>query len=257
MQALPEGGQVMRSKTNGKPAKFNHGAIPGEVIEKPIDSIKPSPENELLYRPVTTSDPEVIALAESIHERVRLAKPGILEPLVITLDGYIISGHRRHMAAKLAGLKTVPCRVENIHRADPGFLELLRDFNRQRIKTLAEITREEVISADPDEAYRILVAHRREQSSINAPDEIEIEGHKHRAEISEAKRPFLDAIRAILEERRAYWPLSVRQVHYALLNKPPLIHARKPVRQHDEGVQGRHRPDSPRSAHRLDFVVRH
>jgi hypothetical protein len=48
---------------------------------------------------------------------------------------------------------------------------------------------------------------------------------RHR--ISDAKRPFLEAIAAVLEERRGYWPLTDRQVHYALLNNPPLRHAKK------------------------------
>ncbi len=37
----------------------------------------------------------------------------------------------------------------------------------------------------------------------------------------------LAAIRKIIEERRAFWPLSDRQIHYALLNDPPLVHASK------------------------------
>jgi hypothetical protein len=54
-----------------------------------------------------------------------------------------------------------------------------------------------------------------------------IEGHKHRAEITEAKRLFLDAIKGILDRLRDYWPLSDRSIHYQLLNAPPLIHASK------------------------------
>ncbi len=58
---------------------------------------------------------------------------------------------------------------------------------------------------------------------------IPIEGHQRRARITAAKRPFLEAIRAVVDERRAFWPLTDRQIHYALLNDPPLIHARKPA----------------------------
>ena len=36
------------------------------------------------------------------------------------------------------------------------------------------------------------------------------------------------AIKEIVEDRRPYWPLSDRQIHYALQNDPPLIHANKP-----------------------------
>jgi hypothetical protein len=50
----------------------------------------------------------------------------------------------------------------------------------------------------------------------------------HRARISKAKQPFLDAILTVLRERKEFWPLTIRQVHYALLNDPPLIHASKP-----------------------------
>ena len=49
-----------------------------------------------------------------------------------------------------------------------------------------------------------------------------------RSKTSKAKRPFLDAILDVLRDRENFWPLTVRQVHYALLNRPPLIHAGKP-----------------------------
>jgi hypothetical protein len=39
--------------------------------------------------------------------------------------------------------------------------------------------------------------------------------------------PLLKAIQNVIDEREDYWPLSVRQIHYALLNNPPLIHAGK------------------------------
>ena len=90
----------------------------------------------------------------------------------MTSDHYIISGHRRHSAAKLAGLKTVPCRVSPIRRRingngkiNPQFIVALRECNRQRIKTFDEKLREEVVSADPNIAYQSLMEHRQNQSS--------------------------------------------------------------------------------------------
>ena len=59
---------------------------------RPLDSIFPSPENEKLYRPIDPDDPATIDMAEGI------SKHGIREPIVITLDGWILSGHRRHVA---------------------------------------------------------------------------------------------------------------------------------------------------------------
>jgi hypothetical protein len=57
---------------------------------------------------------------------------------------------------------------------------------------------------------------------------IELRNHKSRAIISLAKLPLLSAIIRIVETNSSYWPLSVRQIHYRLLNDPPLCHADKP-----------------------------
>jgi hypothetical protein len=127
----------------------------------------------------------------------------------------------------LAGRKTAPCRTEDLLSTDPEFVPLLREYNRQRVKGLDEVLREEVVSADPEEAHRVLLEHRRKAAEVSA-DTIRIEGRTHRARITSAKQPLLDAIRAVLGERRDYWPLTDRQIHYALLNDPPLIHASKP-----------------------------
>lgn len=92
-----------------------------------LGRICPSPENALLYRPVTRNDEATIELADSIRTH------GILEPLVISEDSYIISGHRRHCAARIAGLREVPCRKIGIRRgngkkASNQFLKLLREY---------------------------------------------------------------------------------------------------------------------------------
>lgn len=48
-----------------------------------------------------------------------------------------------------------------------------------------------------------------------------------RARITTAKTEMLNAIKDVFEERKEYLPLSDRQVHYALLNNPPLRHSKK------------------------------
>ena len=197
------------------------GQVP--IREMDIDSIFPSPENETLYRPVDPKDPEVRAMADGIR------KYGIRVPLTVTLDGWILSGHRRYTAARMAGLESVPCIVEPFRKDDDHdrFMALLREYNRQRIKSFAEKVREEIVSADPDEAYESLIEHRQERSEVSA-DTFKIRGEKRRPEISDAKQPFLRAIQKVIKARRKFWPLSDRQIHYALLNHPPLIHASKP-----------------------------
>ncbi len=201
------------------PAEFDHDRI----LQVPVKWLKPSPENEKLYRPVNPNDPEIIALAESIEA------DGIHEALVVTRDGWIISGHRRHVAAKRAGLAEVPVRFHPIRKDDDHdeFMRLLRECNRQRVKSFDEVIREEVISANPEQAYQSLIEHRTRRAKIDHKT-IKLRGKKHRAEISKAKFPMLEAVREIIQAMEAFLPLTDRRIHYCLLNNPPLIHASKP-----------------------------
>jgi hypothetical protein len=197
-----------------------------ERLSVGINQIYPSPENAELYRPITPDDEATIELADSIKER------GILEPLVISADNYILSGHRRHCAARIAGLREVPCRILNIRRgkgetASNEFLKLLREHNRQRVKGRDELLREAVVDVDPLKAHRALTAYRRRKSKIKIAT-IEIREAARRKEISQAKMAFLAAAQRIIFALEEFWPLSLRQIHYQLLNEPPLIHAAKP-----------------------------
>ena len=193
-----------------------------EVKHLPTSDIRPSPENEKLYRPVSLDDPEIVAMAASIQ------RLGIKEPLVITRDNFILSGHRRHAGARLAGLKVLPCRVEPIDReAEPDrFMVLLREYNRQREKSFDEKVREICVSLNPARAHESLIAHRELKSSLTAKT-LFIRNIKTRSAISDARKPFLHEIAKVLGELRPYWPVSLRQVHYNLLNNPPLTHASK------------------------------
>jgi hypothetical protein len=117
--------------------------------------------------------------------------------------------------------------VENIKSTDSCFLILLREFNRQRVKRLDEVLWEEIVSANPEESHRVPLEHRKAKAAVDTTV-IKIKGRKQRARISSAKEPLLNAISAVMDERRDFWPLTERQIHYALLNDPPLIHAKKP-----------------------------
>src|SRR5262245_48475109 len=112
-----------------------------DIIELPIESVRPSPENDELYHPPSPSDPTILALAKSIRSR------GVQEPLVVTQDKWILSGHRRHYAAKLAGLRTVPCRIVPFRRDEDvkKFVRELPEYNQQRVKTFDEVVREEIV----------------------------------------------------------------------------------------------------------------
>jgi hypothetical protein len=188
------------------------------VVRKRVTSLRPSPENTTLYRPAD-DDPDIERLAESIR------KNGLLEPLVVTADRYIVSGHRRHAALRRLNWKFVSCRVLNVRRdslTTDAYVALLRDHNRQRNKTVAEQVREEVVDIDTKAAYQRLVASR--ATSVFTPEGngvevLEVEGTKTRCAISNQKAdPVKYVKKVVFEDRRQYWPLSVRGVHYALLN---------------------------------------
>src|SRR4051812_24507757 len=91
------------------------GHVSSRETERLLSDIWPSPVNDTLYRPLSPSDPEVLELAESIRAF------GLKEPIVVTADGYILSGHRRYLACRLAGLTRVRCRVEAVRSTDPNF----------------------------------------------------------------------------------------------------------------------------------------
>ena len=100
------------------------------VLDIPVSAIRPNPD-----QPRRSFSPEALAgLAKSISQ------DGIIQPLTVreTESGYVlVAGERRLRAAKLAGLRSVPCVVvrlsdkrsavvaliENIQRADLSFFE--------------------------------------------------------------------------------------------------------------------------------------
>lgn len=181
--------------------------------------MKPSSENDSLYGAVDTYDPSIIDLAKSIK------KNGLHDPLIVTRDGYIVSGHRRFAAVKLIGQGMVPCRVLDVRRRDltrDEYVSLLRDCNRQRSKSAADQIREEMVDIDPDEAVRNLHRLRREQLHGYKRRDVEvlkIEGEKRRWNISDEKAEHVAHIKKVVfEDRSEYWPMSVRGIHYPLLN---------------------------------------
>jgi hypothetical protein len=176
--------------------------------------VKPSPENQQLY---DKDDPDWARFVDSIRR-------GLKEPLVVTKDNFIVSGHRRHRALLEVGRVLAPCRVLNVRRADMGrdqYLALLREYNRYRHKSVAEQVRESLVDVDPDEAHANLV-RRRERSvdaaAYNDLAPVEILGTKKRYGLSGTKNDHARHAVEVLEENRKFWPLSVRGVHYKLLN---------------------------------------
>jgi ABC-type transport system involved in cytochrome c biogenesis ATPase subunit len=116
----------------------------------PVDQIKIASENDYLYDRFSIANHDDQALYKSIKE------VGIQEPLVITLDNYLLSGHRRISCAKRLGHETVPVRIidktfEALNKSDR--LALLRLFNQQRDKSTGEKIREKLLEVDKSEAH--------------------------------------------------------------------------------------------------------
>jgi hypothetical protein len=155
---------------------------------------------------------------------------GVLEAMIVTTDGFILSGHRRYCAATLAGLETVPVVVENITRDHPDFMRRLVMHNQQRSKSISEIMAEKVVVASAEDAHRELRQYRAKRSRDATAGCVTMPtaDRRSRAGISAAKLPMLEAVLEVIESLREYWPLSLRTVHYNLLNNPPLRHASKP-----------------------------
>jgi hypothetical protein len=212
-----------------------------------ISESKPAPENETVYRTIPWDDPAIKELSKDIKEH------GLIEPILISTDGFIISGHRRRIAAALAGLSQVPVKIHPISRVeDPkGFIRLLVAMNSQRTKSTSDLLHETIVKIDPKDAHKQIVNQRLSKDAtsglgLSAIDPSDI---GCRYQISAAKQPLLDAVLEILNEQRAYWPLSVRQVHYRLLGpSAPLIHASKP--------DSRYRNDKASYRSAIDILAR-
>jgi len=194
-----------------------------KIRQVSISEIQVSGLNDEIYKQVDPDDPAIEDLAASICEH------GLLEPLVISEDHFILSGHRRFAAIQMTNMEEIPCEIrQGVYLGDPDFLRLLREYNRQRVKGVDEIIREQAVDASESDKQAIakIIIDRIRRSEISI-DAMKIEGTKRRAAITRAKWPFLTAIQKVIQESQDFWPLSDRQIHYMLLNDPPLIHAKK------------------------------
>ncbi len=148
----------------------------------PVDSIRPAPENDSIYGAISADDPAIRELAISIKDR------GIQEPVIVSRDGFIISGHRRYFAAQLVKRVLVPVLVSPVSRADDPeeFMRLLVECNSQRIKSASVLLREELLKVDSADAYRQIVNDRKEKEarrSLNNLSAIDPEDDGRRCKI--------------------------------------------------------------------------
>lgn len=101
------------------------------VLIIPVEQISPNP-----HQPRTSfSDPDLRQLSDSIRQN------GILQPLTVRQRGEefeLIAGERRLRAAKIAGLRAVPCIVMDISERNSAILALVENIQRQDLSFFDE-----------------------------------------------------------------------------------------------------------------------
>ena len=222
---IRQNGKTVRGKNEGGDMKTS-ATKKQDLSYFPMSKIHPASENQLLYDKFSPNADE-----DDYKLYMSIKKEGIQEPLQISADGILLSGHRRYAAAQWLGLKVVPVIVAddvvfNDLTADER-LEILSVYNKQRDKSHAERLREAMQEIDPEEAYERLLIDRFERRQVNIEDNVTLGDVKERARIT--TMAFLNAAKKAIESEKEYWPLTVRRVHYLLLNNPPLRHDKKPA----------------------------
>ena len=204
---------------------MNDGLRKQDISYFPLNSLRQARENGMLYDRFTPHDDQ-----DDANLYWSIQREGIREPLHISKDGYIRSGHRRYAAACWLGLKVIPCIVADDivygNLTDNERLEKLSLYNKQRDKSHAERLREAMQEISPDEAYQHLLLDRIKRRQVDIEDNIVLGDCKTRARIT--TRAFLQAAQRAIESEKQFWPLTVRRVHYLLLNDSPLRHDKKP-----------------------------
>ena len=191
----------------------------------PVSDIRAAKENDLIYDSFGIANADDRALTISIRDN------GVQEPLTLSADHFLLSGHRRLAAAKYLGLPSVPARLVELvfqNLDTQGKLDTLRRFNQQREKSPGERIREKLMDIEPAQAHQTLVLRRAKARTMHgAPSSnVTLGAVKKRAKITTLQ--FLSAAQRVVQENKEYWPLTVRRVHYLLLNDPPLRHDKKP-----------------------------
>jgi len=125
------------------------GIESGDVTELKPSELESHPKNTEIYGDTETVEDLPETFIESVREK------GVLEPLVITDGKQIISGHRRWLAAKHAGLGRIPVRKATFDD-ELTEREALVEFNRQREKTPGQVVNEfeEMLAIEQERAKK-------------------------------------------------------------------------------------------------------
>lgn len=115
------------------PSQFSYNSV--QIVKEvffmskliKVSDLRPHPINAQIYGKIENINDLLISISER----------GILEPIVVTNDGTIMSGHRRWRAAQELGIQEVPCRVVEYANDNEERVALI-EHNRQRTKTFSQ-----------------------------------------------------------------------------------------------------------------------
>ena len=214
----------MKGMAMAKPKKQDKSHFDEYSVFLPIAAIQVAPENDLLYDRFGIANSDDADLAISIRDK------GIQEPLTLSNDHFLLSGHRRLAAAKYMGLQEVPCRLVGVdfyQMTTTERLEVLRLYNQQREKSPGERIKEKLLDIDPKDAHQELKRRRIDVLLLKGATDANVKMGPVKKRASITTLQFLAKAQEVIQENREYWPLTVRRVHYLLLNDPPLRHDKK------------------------------
>ena len=193
------------------------GIVSDEVEKVRLETIRPSEKNAGIY------DPPSEGLLKRMANDIK-RDGGLIHNLIVSLDDVIISGHTRYKALQVAGRKFVKIQRASVYEDDPRFLELLLSANRGRIKTEQERTKEITASIDP----KVYIRQMKAQKLLGEDgSDVTLEGVQGSLKVSRNLTSNYDdlvgAVKDVLERMEDYRPLTLRHIHYELLNTAPLV----------------------------------
>jgi ParB family chromosome partitioning protein len=133
---------------------FDTSVLSGAMIEEiAIDLLKPHPINVAIY-----GNEDITDLQRSIRES------GWIKPLTVTPEYVVVSGHRRHRAAKAEGYVKLPVVIEVFASPEAEMERLLRE-NENRGKIPEQQVREGM-TWEPIEEKKAVA---RQKAGMNLP----------------------------------------------------------------------------------------
>jgi len=186
------------------------------ITKVKTSEIKTPKINDAIYQAAT--EDRLISLSNDIR------KNGLINPIRVSKDLFIYDGNTRFKAIKLLGYDEIEVIInEDLLSNTEEFSRLLISANNQRVKSNKELLREIQVSINPLEYEKRKLLLNEDLVNLDL-----INGSlKANRNISSIKDDLIEAIIDIIIEYQEYLPLTVRAIHYILLDKNVLTNNKK------------------------------